>query len=176
MKPLNSLFYVLSALCFMVLAACEEDTPATPPPADLLGNWSLTGARTTINGSTDIRRAFQEYFDNQGNPLSEQELDEIAAILREPVTGLLNDSTTLAFRADSYAAFDDHHTNYEGGLEFQNNNQLILADVSEPIHLTISTLTDAQLVLLLDPEDYFDRWFYPERPGGIVLEYTFTKQ
>ena len=166
--------FLLSAVW---LVACNtDDEPSVAPPADLIGAWNLTQARTVIDGDSVTRSFIQQYLTEQMISATPQELSELESILREPTTNEFNDSTTVEIQPNGGMFFRDPQRVDQSTWEFREGSQLIIGDTS-PIHVIVSSLTTTTMVLLLNPDDYLRFSLLANAiPEDMQLEYTFAKQ
>ena len=159
------------------LVACNtDDEPTAAPPADLIGTWNLTHARTVVDGDSVTRSFLQQHLTEQRIPATPQALNELESLLREPLTQEFNDSTIVDVQPNGEAFFRDPQRADQSTWRFQGDNQLIFADGATSIRLLVSSLTATTMVLLLDPEDYLRFSLLADAiPEGMQLEFTFTK-
>ena len=168
----------LLVFSFVFLIGCSDDDDTVVAPPELLGTWQLIDAQTTIDGESNIRSVLDRYVSDQEIAVTEGELDEIVAVLSNPVTGQLNDSTTLEFESNRNVMYRDPQETRDGTWAFESEDILILSN-GVPARFIVSTLTDTQLVLIMtNYEEYFRfpgiaDFTYPEE---TQLQYTLTKQ
>ena len=161
------------------MGCSTDDEPTVAPPANLLGLWTLTEARTIVNSDPVTRSLLRQYFTEQGKSVSAQELDELEGLLREPITGEFNDSTLVDIQpgGEVFFRYPRPQNVTQSTWQYQEGGQLVFFEGTTPLRLTVVSLTDTTMVLLLNPDRYlrYSR-LADERPEGMHLEYTLMKQ
>lgn len=150
--PLRST-YLLSLMSFLLLTACAgEDDGNADPQTGLIGTWRLTDAEITLDDQ-GVRQFYQAYFNEQGIPVTDDQLDDIEATFDEVATENFSEGTTFAFQSDNTVVINNPGSGSEQETWMLNDGTTLVID---DVPFAITTFTAAELRLLLEDEQVVD--------------------
>lgn len=171
-------FYTLCLMSFVLLVSCEKDDDDndTPQPA-IVGVWNLTNAEFTFDDKS-IRNFIEEYYDELGIELTEEELDAIVEIFNEGFDDEFDDGSTYEFKSNGTVLVktpDDDQAE-QGSWQMPDDDTLIVSDGSETMEFTIESLTSSQMKLSIESEEDLDLEEEESETVTIGLTLTFSKK